>query len=83
MKKHILGSEAQKIDEMRLKSKSFDEMTKDVLTLIKAHCQKDEAAFKDAARRIAARFDKDGSSQLAHYIWGLIGDEPTWVPMDN
>lgn len=56
----------------------------DVVTLIRAHCENDEVKFKETARKIASEFEKnEEDSQLAHYIWGLIGDEPTWVPMDE
>ena len=56
---------------------------RDVIALIRAHYEKDEIGFKNASREIATQLEKQGESQLAHYIWGEIGDEPVWVPMDE
>ena len=61
--------------------------TSDVLTLIRAHYEGNEDLFKEKCRQIADDLEKrsndEGSVQLSHYIRGLIGDEPTWVPMDD
>ena len=57
-----------------------------VLALIRAHYENDEEAFKRTCRELAselAQANDNGSVQLSHYISGMIGDEPTFVPMEN
>ncbi len=57
-----------------------------VLALIRAHYENDEETFKRTCREIAfelAQRNDEGSIQLSHYIYGMIGDEPTFVPMEN
>lgn len=56
------------------------------VALIRAHYENDEEEFKRVCRELAfelAQGNDEGSIQLSHYISGMIGDEPTFVPMEN
>lgn len=50
---------------------------KDVLSLIKYHCESDDDNFKRVAQSIACEFDKAGDTKLAEYILGYISDTNT------
>lgn len=58
-----------------------DNASRDVITLIRAHYDGDEARFREESERLAADFDRDGRHDLASFIRAQTGAEPSWVPM--
>lgn len=50
---------------------------KDILSLIKYHCEDDDARFKELAYAIASDFESAGDAQLAEYILGYISETNT------
>lgn len=50
---------------------------KDVLNLIKYHCEDDDAQFKEIAHSLACEFDKAGDTRLAEYILSYISETNT------
>lgn len=50
---------------------------KDVLSLIKYHCESDDDRFKEVAHSIAMDFDKSGDARLAEFILGYISETNT------
>lgn len=53
---------------------------KDVVRLIEAHFNQNEEGFKEKALEIAKEFEKNGDEQVAHYILGLAGEAPVFIP---
>lgn len=56
-------------------------LTRDALSLIRAHYDGDDARFREVSERIAADFDSAGRYELAGFIRAQTGATPTWVPM--
>lgn len=50
---------------------------KDILSLIKYHCENDDARFKEAAHAIASDFDEAGDNRLAECILAYISETNT------
>lgn len=55
--------------------------TRAVLTLIRAHAEKDEAWFKAESLLIADRLEEAGNDQAADFIRGVLDTIPTFEPM--
>ena len=53
---------------------------KSILSLIRYHAEKNEAAFRNEAYEIAKEFDAAGDYQLAEYIVSLLSNANTFVP---
>lgn len=53
---------------------------KNVISLIKYHMEKNDAAFKEEAYEIARDFDASNDYQLAEYIMSLLSSANTFVP---
>lgn len=53
---------------------------KNVINLIKYHCENNEAGFRDEAYEIARYFDGVGDYQLSEYIMALVSDANVFVP---
>ncbi len=53
---------------------------KDVVRLIETHFNKNEEGFKEKTIEIAREFERNGDEQLAHYILGLAGEAPVFIP---
>lgn len=53
---------------------------KDLVRLIETHFNQNEEAFKEKAIEIAREFEQNGDEQLAHYILGLAGEAPVFIP---
>ena len=47
---------------------------KNVINLIRAHVEKNEKSFKEAAYNIADELDVKGDNELAEYIMALLSD---------
>jgi hypothetical protein len=52
----------------------------DVIFLIRAHSENDDAAFRTKAYEIAKDFDKSGDYQLAEYIMALLSGANVLIP---
>lgn len=55
--------------------------TRAVLTLTRAHAEKDEAWFKAESLLIADRLEEAGNDQAADFIRGVLDTIPTFEPM--
>lgn len=55
---------------------------KDVLNLIKYHCQGNDIAFRDVASAIASDFYQKGELQLGEYIMAQLSDANVFLPQD-
>ena len=53
-----------------------------VLSLVRAHYDRDEARFHEVSEGLAKFFDQTGRGDLASFVRAQTGDEPSWVPMD-
>ena len=51
-----------------------------IISLIKAHIENNQLAFREAAYEIAKSFDDSGDYQLAEYITALLSDSNVFVP---
>jgi len=56
---------------------------KNIINLIKYHCEHNETGFRDEAYEIASDFDATGDSQIAHYLMALLAGADTLVPQTN
>lgn len=50
---------------------------KDILSLIRYHCENDDMRFKEVAHALADEFDKAGDARIAEYILGYISETNT------
>ena len=55
---------------------------KNIINLIKAHCENNDFAFKNEAINIANYFSQNGDYQLADYVMSLITEVGTFVPQN-
>lgn len=55
---------------------------KNVINLIRAHVEKDEKSFKEAAYNIADELDVKGDNELAEYIMALLSDSNIFYTYD-
>lgn len=55
---------------------------KNIINLIRAHCENNDFAFKSEAINIANYFSQNGDDQLADYIMSLISEVGTFVPQN-
>lgn len=55
---------------------------KNVINLIRAHVEKDEKSFKEAAYNIADELDVKGDNELAEYIMALLSDSNIFYTHD-
>lgn len=56
---------------------------KDVLNLVKYHCEGNDIAFRDTANLIAREFDASGDYQLADYIMAHLSDTNAFMPQSE
>jgi uncharacterized protein YerC len=56
---------------------------KDVLNLVKYHCEGNDIAFRDTANQIAREFDTSGDYQLADYIMAQLSDANAFMPQSD
>ena len=54
----------------------------DIVGLIRAHCDQNNAEFNLIAQGIAQEFEKDGAYELSAYIMSLISQTRTFIPQD-
>lgn len=66
---------------MNIKNYAVD--IRDVISLIRAHYEKDEARFKETSETIANALDKNGEGALSLFVKAQYGGTPAWVPMDD
>ena len=55
---------------------------KDVLNLIKYHCQGNDIAFRDVASAIASDFYQTGELQRGEYIMAQLSAANVFLPQD-
>lgn len=55
---------------------------KNVINLIRAHVEKDEKSFKEAAYNIADELNVKGDNELAEYIMALLSDSNIFYTHD-
>ena len=55
---------------------------KNVINLIRAHVEKNEKSFKEAAYNIADELDVKGDNELAEYIMALLYDSNIFYTHD-
>jgi SpoVK/Ycf46/Vps4 family AAA+-type ATPase len=56
---------------------------KNIINLIKYHCEHNEAGFRDEALEVASDFDASGDTEIAHYLMALLSSNNTFVPQMN
>lgn len=56
---------------------------KDVLNLVRYHCEGNDIAFRDVASGIASEFYNNGDYQLGEYIMAQLSDANTFMPQDS
>lgn len=54
----------------------------DIVGLIRAHCDQNNAEFNLIAQSIAQEFESDGAYELSAYIMSLISQTRTFIPQD-
>lgn len=55
---------------------------KDILNLVRYHCEGNDIAFRDVASGIASEFYNNGDYQLGEYIMAQLSDANTFMPQD-
>ncbi len=53
---------------------------KDIIGLIKCHCESDDQGFKAIGYKIASDFKKNGDDQLSEYVIMLLSNTDYFVP---
>lgn len=53
---------------------------KNIINLIKYYSEKNDDAFRTEAEEIAKEFDREGDSEIASYIMGILSDANVFVP---
>lgn len=56
---------------------------KDVLNLVRYHCEGNDIAFRDIASSIASEFYNNGDYQLGEYIMAQLSDANTFMPQES
>ncbi|PPE06651.1 ATP-binding protein [Mesoplasma corruscae] len=55
---------------------------RNILNLIKYHCESKDYEFKNEAHEIAKFFDSNGDSEISEYIMGLLFEVDTFTPQE-